>query len=212
MQVKYTDPSLDKDVWCYVPGLRRVTRLGAGNRCDSLGGFVYINDDGGPYWCGDTPKFNWKLLEVKDHLVYTLWREDSPGWQAQKNGETWVKGAHHLIPTLERRKMWVIEQTPKFEGYCLSKRIFLQDPESWYFCYGDGYDRAGRLWKTNDMAWVLLDNDESTGGGHVVITAGGNNLDLRIWESAPHYQRKLEVNRHLLPDLFTIDAMRRMGR
>jgi len=203
--LNYVDPKRDRDVWAYIPGLRRNTRIGAGNRCDCLGGFTFNMDDSNA-WCGDTTKFNWKFLEVKELLVNTLIDYDY-----QRTGGTFVKGAHHLLPTLERRKVWVIEQTPKFKGYCYSKRIFYQDQESWWFVFGQMYDQAGKLWKELDQVYWLFSNPEETGGGGVINTVSGDCTDFRIWEAGPYWIKELPFNQRLSPDFFTLDAMRRAG-
>jgi hypothetical protein len=62
------------------------------------------------------------------------------------------------------------------------------------------------------MVWIVLPNPEQYGGGQVITTAGGQHMDLQIWESGPHWQSDLHVNEKLSPNLFTLDALRRAGR
>jgi len=206
MMVKYVDPRRESDVWVYVPGLRRITRIGGGNRCDCLGGFTFNMDDG-YHWSGDNAKFNWKFLEAKEHLVVSI----SP-YAPVKAGKTYVKGAHRPLPLLERRKVWVIEQTPKDPGYCYSKRMFYQDPENWFFQLTEIYDRAGRLWKMIDLDFGTFPNPEETGGGRTQTNCSGSTIDLRLWEGGCYYQYEVHTNPGLSPGLFTLDAMRRAGR
>jgi hypothetical protein len=207
LQIKYKDRSRVNDVWVWVPGLRRITRVGAGNRCDCLGGFVNNMDESWT-WDGDTSKFNWKLLEVKEHLVDSIRDIESV-----LRGETYLEGAHINKPILERRKVWLIEQTPQDPNYCTSKRLYYIDPESWYTGWVEVYDRAGGLWKGTCIAWTLLDNPENAGGGGTLMYSAGSSHDYKIWEGAPdHMREKLLNNTRMEPNLFTLDAMRRRGR
>ena len=204
--IKYVDPKRARDVWVFVPGLRRSVRAGSDNRCDCLGGFTFNMDDSNA-WAGDTSVFNWKLIAVKDMLVNTL-----IDFEIQSTGKTYVKGAHHLMPTLERRKMWMIEQTAKDPGYCYSKRIFYLDPESWWFLWEEMYDRAGKLWKQLDQGYTYFPVPASLGGGNIINTASGDCTDFKIWEAGPYWIQKLPVNQNISSDLFTLDALRRSGR
>ncbi|UCF57579.1 MAG: DUF1329 domain-containing protein, partial [Deltaproteobacteria bacterium] len=204
--IKYLDPKRLRDLYLYFPPLRRTLRVGAANRCDCVGGFTFNQDDSN-CWSGDTSKFNWKLLEVKDHLVNAI-----RDWDYVKTGATYVRGAHHIWPKLERRKVWVIEQTPKFEGYCYSKRIYVQDPETWWFIWQEMYDRAGGLWKLLDQQYSIFPNKEETGGGGLIINVAGDCTDVKIWEAGPYDHRDIRLNIDIDPNLFTLDALRRAGR
>jgi len=206
VQVKYEDPKRESDIWVYVPGLRRNTRVGGGNRCDCLGGFVFNMDDAN-LWSGDTTKFNWKLLEVKEKLTET-WHD----WAEVKAGKDYIPKSHWTRPILERRKVWIIEQTPKFKGYCYSKRIYHQDPENWIFTFMEMYDPAGALWKTEKQNHFIFENPEAAGGGYFSNNVSGDTLDLKIFEGGPYYHHEVHVNQDLSPAVFTLDALRRRGR
>jgi len=204
--IKYVDPKRERDLYVYVPGLRRVTRVGGGNRCDALGGFTFNMDDSN-CWSGDTSRFEWKLLVVKDHLVNTL-----RDWEYVRAGHAYQRKAHHIVPKLERRKVWVIEQTPKFKGYCYSKRMYYLDPQSWWFMYQEMFDRSGKLWKELDQEYSIFPNREETGGGHIIINVAGDCTDFRIWEAGPYHHVDIRLNIKLSPDHFSLDALRRAGR
>jgi hypothetical protein len=207
MVIKYDDPTRERDLYVYVPGLRRTTRVGGGNRCDCLGGFVFNMDDSN-LWSGDTFMFDWKVLEVKEMLVSAL-----RDWELTKQGKDYIEGAHFTVPIFERRKVWIIEQTPKFKGYCYSKRVYLQDPVTWNYMYMEMYDRAGELWKTEKQNYANRPNPEATGGGGILVNVSGDTLDMKIYEAGPYYHHELSLNdRSLRSETFSIDALRRAGR
>jgi hypothetical protein len=203
----YVNQARDNDIWMYIPGLRRTTRVGGGNTCDCLGGFVFNLDDSNA-WAGNTANFNWKLLEVRELLVNALITD----YDFNRNGGAWVKGAHHTLGPLERRKLWMIEQTSKAKEYCYSKRIMFIDPECWWWVYNEMYDRAGTLWKELDQRYMIFKNPESTGGGGIINTIDGDAVDLKIWEAGPYWIKDIPFNKGLSPDIFTLDYLRRAGR
>ncbi len=202
LTVRHIDTTRDNNIWVYVPGLRRNIRVGAANRCDSLGGFVHAMDDAW-VWSGPSALFNWKILEVKDMLVDAL----MPAGEHYQ----YLKGAHNLGHILERRNIWIIEQTPKFEGHCYSKKIMLLDPDCWSYSVGFSYDRAGRLWRGYFNAWTAIPNPERTGGGAVLGVTSADHQDFRIWETAPCHLTAV-VNQGKKKEEYTLDALRRVGR
>jgi hypothetical protein len=203
LMVRYTEFSRLKDLWVYVPGLRRITRVGTGHECDALGGFVFAQDDGN-YWDGDTVRFAYEFLEAKDILVWTLY-----DFEKTKKLELYVHGAHATKPILERRKVWVIKQVPKFEGYCYGHRIWYYDPESHLYVWKEIFDKDGSLWKADVMFWGFVPNPY---GGESFYNICGDNIDFKIWESAPWYHRVVKLNPGQPASDYTLDALRRAGR
>jgi len=203
LSVKYVDPQRDKGLWVFVPGLRRNVRIGGGNRCDCLGGFVHNMDDQ-TTWDGNPLLFSWKSLGLKEMLIPTV--------MPSEKGFPYVPKAYVIPITLERRPLWVIEQTPKDPGYCYSKRIFLVDPETWWFFNSDCYDRSGKIWKIVHQYYCLVPNPKSAGGGYAVYTNAGSVVDFKIGEAGPYVIENVKINTGKDVMAFTLDAMRRSGR
>jgi len=199
LSVFYTDPFRDYDVWVYVPGLRRVTRLGGANKCDSLGGFVYKMDDSYNYR-GPTLNNTYKLLEVKDHLVEAFMK----GFP--ENNYRHTKGLHTLNLSLERRKIWLMEATPKDPNYCYGKRIWYLDPESWWIDRNENYDRQGNIWVEHVQLYGKHPN------GYTHITLAGFTVDHKILEAGPWNMTLEKINIRTKPAMFSLDYMRRIGR
>ncbi len=116
---------------------------------------------------------------------------------------------------LERRKVWVMENSPKFTGYCYSKRLYYVDPESWTFDFMEMFDNAGSIWKTENLNFGLWDNPKEAGGGHMLMNVSGNTLDLKINEGGPYYHHNYVINPgfdKVNADMFSLDYLRRQGR
>jgi hypothetical protein len=204
--IKYCDQTKERDVYMYIPGLRRNIRASSSNRCDALGGFVFIADDG-EYWSGDTSKFTYKYIKTQEVLVNAM-----AVWEEVKNQTCIIKGAPHHVPRLEKRNVWVIEQRPKDPTYCFSKRVYYQDPESWFYVLGEGYDKAGNLWKGNDLPWGIFPNKAETGGGTIGSNATGDNTDFKIMETAPYNHQDPKFNNNPNPEIYSLDYLRKAGR
>jgi len=203
LSVKYIDVARDKDLWVYVPGLRRITRIGGGNRCDSLGGFLHNLDDQ-TGWDGNPLLFNWRSLGLKEMLLPSITQFDKPF--------PYVPKAQTIPVTLERRAVWVIEQTPKDPDYCYSKRMMYFDSQMQWCLSSDCYDRSGNLWKSIEQTYGLIPNPKSAGGGYIVYTNAGNIMDFKILEAGPYNLSIVGVNMGLKGDAFTLDVIRKMGR
>jgi len=199
LQVKYEDVTRRNDIWVFVPGLRRTMRVGGGNRCDCLGGFVF-NMDETYYFVGDIMSFTWKVIGVKEHLVPVL--------QPSKAFFEVIPGLHNPLERLERRKVWLVEVKSKDPGYCYGKMIGYLDPESMYWTWKEDFDRNGELWKTLVIYFALAPNPA---GGWVMENTGANVYDVKIRESGPNVYNP-DSNVGLKQEMFTMEALRKMGR
>ncbi len=73
---RWQDPTKWDSVWTYVPSLRRVRRVTAANRSDTVGATDFMTDDVNGY-AGKMEFFDWKLVKTGEMLVAYL--PDSPG-------------------------------------------------------------------------------------------------------------------------------------
>jgi hypothetical protein len=129
--------------WTYVPALRRVRQVSPANRSDGFLGSDLSQDDGS-FFDGKPEDFTWKLVGERDALVLAdpvslagkverkprpgggfveTWPTDAkvvgfqdPAWR----GVAWAP----LAPVLVRRRLWVVEATPR-DPYYLFARIEL---------------------------------------------------------------------------------------
>jgi hypothetical protein len=209
LAIKYRDPKRDKDQYIYVPGLRRITRAGAGAHCDCVGGFVGNMDDDNIF-SGDVGEYTYKVLGVREMLVPWLMEPPPPKLIVGHK-----PGMHTISPPkLELRKVWIVEATAKNKGYCYSKRVWVMDPKSWWILIGENYGRWGGLWKSHWQTFTAVPNAPQFGGGFIIINNGGvAGWDFKINEAGPYKIEDMGVNlAHYKPLGFSLDALRRMGR
>jgi hypothetical protein len=141
---RYLDPHRPDDAWAYIPTLRRVRRISAEVKSDSLlGTDLTIEDYYG--FAGRELDWNWKFLGWKEVLnVYD-----------PQDDYAHLYGANGLIAddVWSTRKTAVLLRTPKDPRHPYSAALMFNDPET-HMCYLDiAFDRKGRLWKIIPWQW-----------------------------------------------------------
>lgn len=140
LNFRYTDRTRADDTWLYIPQIRRVRRLGAAQRSDALFGQDLDVDSFGGY-AGQIPWFDWKLLGQRP-MLGSIHGVNLPGKPCTRDG-----GMTYCENWELRPNVYVIEGTPKVEGYAYSKRVVYVDKEAWVILFSDLYDTGGELWK-----------------------------------------------------------------
>jgi hypothetical protein len=147
LSYRYLDPDRQDDTWLYLPSLRRVRRLSSSQRSDALFGQdtdvdSYYGYAGNPAW------MDWKFLGEREMLGVM---------HAQNFPVKWAEGSANFAfdDVWEKRKVWVLEGTPRNPQYAYSKRLLFVDQETYAVLYSDISDRAGQLWKVwvNDFSF-----------------------------------------------------------
>ncbi len=138
---RYMDRERFDDTWFYIPAVRRVRRISAAQRSDSLFGQDIDVDSFGGY-AGQIPWFDWKFLGEKPMLA-TFHGKNLPGKPCEGND-----GVTFCEDWEMRPKMFVIEGRPKLDSYAYSKRLIFVDKETYTIPYTDLFDQNGELWKT----------------------------------------------------------------
>ncbi len=140
--VRYDDPRRPDDGWAYVPSLRRVRRISAEVKSDSLMGTEHTLEDFYSF-SGRPLEWEWKLWGKKKMIVVghgrTKWDDDGvryggpDGWL---NDDVW-----------QVREMYILERFPKDPRHPYSSVIMTIDPEDWEGWCMVAFDRKGKLWK-----------------------------------------------------------------
>ncbi len=203
LRVKYIEGSRKNDVWVYVPGLRRATRVGAAAGCDAMGGFVSVADDDFGF-SGNILDFNYVFVAEKELLVPTLTPPPPEFWEI-------IEGLHNPRLILEKHKIWIVDQVAKDPDYCYAKRRFFLFPENFHISTVEMYNQADELWKNYYECYGILPNPPQVGGFTPVMTTG-SCTDYKIGEAGVFQCSKIEINPPNKPSDFTMDAMRRRGR
>jgi len=150
--------------WTYVPALRRVRQVSPANRSDGFLGSDMSQDDGN-FFDGKPEDFTWKLIGERDALVLAdpvslkgavqshgrpdggvedVWAPDQKvvGFQdPQWRGVAWAP----IGPVLVRRKLWVVEATPRDPYYLFGRIEIGLDQETYQGATSRKFDRQGTL-------------------------------------------------------------------
>jgi len=145
LQIRYNDPKRRDDTYAYIPGLRRIRRLSAGQRGDAMFGSDMCLDDIHGY-SGRIGENTYKLLGEQVILACTqpTYPEGVPFPMGFNVGR--VMGMRDIW---DKRPCWVLEFISKDPRYVYSKRIVWIDKECYHILYQEIYDRRGDLWKIN---------------------------------------------------------------
>ena len=141
---RYDDVRRADDSWAYIPNIRRVRRISAEVKSDSmLGTDATLEDFYG--FSGREPDWNFKFLGWKDVLCVMDPKDNyqhSYGPDGDIPDEQWSV-----------RKMAVVVRTPKNPRHPFSAVINFLDAEDWYSSYHFNFDRKGKLWKIMQWQW-----------------------------------------------------------
>ena len=140
---RYNDPYRSDDAWAYLPTIRRVRRISAEVRSDSLLGTDITLDDFYSF-AGREVEWNFKFLGWKDVIDLNVSHDIAHfyGPNGTIPDDTWVM-----------RRQLVVERTPKLPRYPYSSVIMFWDPEDFQCSYTLIFDPATKLWKTFLVGW-----------------------------------------------------------
>jgi hypothetical protein len=136
---RYADPHRPDDGWAYIPQLRRVRRISAEVKSDSMMGTDHTIADF--YSFSDRPlEWRWKFLGWKDVLAM----------MDQQQVYLHMYGTNGLIvndPGWSLRKFAIIERIPTDPRAPYSAVLNFWDAENWDSWFEVAFDRGGKLWK-----------------------------------------------------------------
>ncbi len=135
---RYADPHREDDGWAYIPTLRRVRRISAQVKSDSLLGTDHtIADFYG--FSGRELSWNWKFLGWKKYLAL----------QDSEHEYTYLYGPNGIIPddVWSMRNFAMVERTPVEARNPYSAVIDSWDSQNWDTFLMEAWDRGGKLWK-----------------------------------------------------------------
>jgi hypothetical protein len=166
----------DDDVWAYIPSLRRVRRIPANERADSLFGSDYTFEDlylfSGHPWDHDWQFHGDRIVLAPMDTHRNCFPLNIPGWSADKITQLgdddqffackW--GPYRALPfvgeTWQKREAIELEQTPKSPTHPYSRRLVWYDKETFSPLMAIAYDRAGKAFR---VSWYVGRWSENTG-------------------------------------------------
>lgn len=160
------DPYRADDAWAYIPNLRRVRRISAEVKSDSLlGTDITIDDFDG--FNDRVLNWDWKFLGWKNVL------------QVNDPGNHYVRyfGPNNVVPDDQWsvKKMGVTLRTPKDGRHPYSAVINFWAADAWSPGYQLTFDRKGKLWKVIEWEYKYSETfkpgfwGETMNGAHAVI-------------------------------------------
>jgi len=181
---RFKDPEKRDASWAYVPALRRVRAVSPANRSDGFLGSDMAQDDG-YFFDGKPEDFEWKLVGHRDALRVVDpdavegkitpkplpgggWRlpftnnERTAGFQVKEwKGVAWAP----VAAALTKRKVWVIEGTPKDKYYLYGRIELWIDDYTYQGAWNRKFSWKGELLNTFQVATgmtVRLNDEERT--------------------------------------------------
>ncbi len=158
---RYNDPFRADDSWAYLPTIRRVRRITAEVKSDSLLGTDHTIADF--YGFADrVVNWNWKFLGWKNVLAI----------HDMQQPDTHLYGPTGLLvdDVFSMRKFAVVLRTPKDPRNPYSAVINFWDAENWDSWWALAFDKKGHLWKV--WQWPKRWSEDYAGGPYAQWNVG----------------------------------------
>ena len=141
---RYLDPRRADDSWAFIPNLRRVRRISAEVKSDSLlGTDLTIEDYYG--FNGRELDWNWKFLGWKDVMGV---------WDPQDDyAHTYGPNGTIADDVWSVKRCAIVLRTPVSTRHPYSAVINFFEPETWLGPYHVAFDRKSKLWKVFEWRW-----------------------------------------------------------
>jgi hypothetical protein len=206
------DPYRADDAWAYIPNLRRVRRISAEVKSDSLlGTDITIDDFDG--FNDRVLNWDWKFLGWKDVLAI-----NDPG-----NHYVRYLGPDNVVPddNWSVKKTGVTLRTPKDPRHPYSAVINFWDTDAWSPNYQFTFDRKGKLWKVLEWEYKYSETfkpgfwGETMNGAHAVIWWHISAIDVQNHRLTVFRQQGPVMEHYapsLLKALFDPDALESIHR
>ena len=138
LTIRYLDAKKADDAWAYIPSTRRVRRVSAESKSDSLLGTDHTLED---FYCfsGRIDEHNWKyygtakILVVAQSIRAAAFYYGPDGWTAN---DDW-----------QLKEVDVFAQIPKRENHPYSVKYIMTDRENHHAYYCNAFDRSRAIWK-----------------------------------------------------------------
>ena len=170
---RYTEQGKEDDTWAYIPALRRVRRIAATQKSDSLLGTEFTLEDfyifSGYVW---DHQWEFKGESVKAGVMNSkrtcfpsiIPEELKAGRNMSRLGtdEEWFHckfGPYNALPfvgeTFEKRNVFQLDDVPRQKGHPYSRKKIWYDKETMMPLYAIMYDRAGKPYRiiTSVFKW-----------------------------------------------------------
>ncbi len=149
--LRYDDPRKTDDSWAYIPSLRRVRRISAEVKSDSLLGTDHTLED---FYCfnGRPLEHEWEYVGSARELAVARSRNSDTMFYGP-NG--WAVRDDWALRTVD-----IVKQIPKRSSHPYSLKFMHIDRESGECYYANAFDKAGQLWKVWQLSKMFSDDPQ----------------------------------------------------
>lgn len=150
MRYRYKLPTLEDNIWLYIPNARRVIRSRADTQSDANNANL-IDPDSYFGFAAKIEDFNYRLLGIKPMLA-VVHAANLPAQACEFDNsrtvcpENWEMRQVYIVEASEKPPSW--HQEIGTSGLSIPKRILYIDSEGWFITASDQYSKDGALWKT----------------------------------------------------------------
>ena len=138
LTIRYLDAEKSDDAWAYIPSTRRVRRVSADSKSDSLLGTDHTLED---FYCfsGRIDEHTWKyygvarILAVAQSKRAAAFYYGPDGWTANDDWQI--------------KEVDVFAQIPKRKNHPYSVKYIMTDRDNHHAYYCNAFDRSGVIWK-----------------------------------------------------------------
>jgi len=176
----YMDPKRQQDSWLWVPSLKKIRKISAGNSADSFLGADFTNED-------------IITRSFKDETYKLIGEENFKGYTCEFNKKVYYKDT----------PCFVIEATPKRSPWYYSKRVLWVDKNTGGGIYEEKYDSTGRMFMTLFKEFVIYKVDGKEYPLQIIL----EGKDLRTGHRTTIVNSDVKLEQGFSEDLFTERAL-----
>ena len=199
LELIYADPRKEEDMYVWTAMFRRIRRMTASQRGDTVDSADQAYSDSINY-ADQINRNTYKFLEVRDMLAC---RHQDGKKLTRATGQGFFNGQQR-----ERCKLYLIEVVSKDKKYVYPKELWYLDGETWQMPYKQCWDRQGRVWRFLDSQLGYL---MSIQGNPVVFTIAYNYVDVQALHGCPNNFKDPKFGMELKTDMFTVQNLQRSG-
>jgi len=178
----YMKPTRDQDVWLWLPSLRKIRKVSAGQADDSFMG-------------GDFTVEEITTRRFSDETYKLLGEENFKGYTSFYDGKVYHKD----------EPCFVIEATPKRKPWYYSKRVTYVSKNFGGNILDEIYDPNGKLYRTLFRGWIIMD----VNGKEYPAQNRVEGQDLRTGHKTVIIFDEIKFDQGLSEDIFTQKTLMR---
>ena len=178
----YIKPTKDQDVWLWLPSLRKIRKVSAGQADDSFMG-------------GDLTVEEITSRRFSDETYKLIGEENFKGYTSFYDGKVYFQG----------EPVYVIEATPVRKPWYYSKRITYVSKNFGGNMLDEIYDPNGKLYRTLFRGWIIMDVNGKEYPAQNRVEAN----DLRTGHKTVMLFDEIKFDQGLKEDIFTEKTLMR---